>query len=138
MSIHTSEDSELEKRRRDLYAISIALIVFNVAGGSLEPAATTLFGSVHITRTIVLQFAAWIAWGYFVWQFWLAATPAKATFAEDIRTEIQISNRYWEYSKKIVQLFSKITVDPGFYSDKLQVTTQELNDFVSQRTHGTS
>jgi hypothetical protein len=133
MSVLT-EHSELEKRRRDIYAISLALIVYNFAGGSFNPSTTTttLFGSVQIAYPLVLIISAWIAWAYFFWQFWLVARPIKDSFEQDVRVEILESERFRSYSKKLLQVFAEIA-GAGLDQPDIEITTQELQGFVGRR-----
>jgi len=97
-------DIDLEKRRRDLYAISLGLLIFNLAGGSLKNDASVFFGAISITRPRLLLFGAWIAWAYFLWQFWLVAKPFLEKMLADIDAEIHATARYRNYCKAHFEL----------------------------------
>lgn len=85
---------DVDKCRRDLYAVSLALLIFNVAGGSLAPDTPTVFGSIHITRQWVIAWGAWLLWLYVLWRFWLAAKPLWSAFLDDVDSEIYRTRAY--------------------------------------------
>lgn len=97
-----SDSPELEKRRRDLYAISIGLIVFNVAGGALKSESTQLFGAITITRPLILLLGAWLVWGYFLWQFWLIGRPFLSKLKSDVEAELQSSSEYRQFCRYFI------------------------------------
>lgn len=65
-------DPGVLRQRRDFYAIAIGLLLFNLAGGHLNPDATfaTLL-PIKFAVPQVLFWAAWFGFGYFLWRFWL-------------------------------------------------------------------
>ena len=128
-----AQHPDIDKRRRDLYAISLGLIVYNLAGGSLEPSATTLFGTVHLTRPVILFAGAWVAWAYFLWQFWLAASPFEASFLEDIKFEMQHSFEFSEYSRQLADLIMAIADRPAHFTGQIDINAQELQNFATTR-----
>ncbi len=75
------------RQRRDLYALSIGLMLFNLAGGKI--AANTAFGSllpISIERPWLLLCAAWLGFFYFWFRFWLVSDAKPIDdFFEDIR-----------------------------------------------------
>jgi hypothetical protein len=105
---------DVDPRRRDLYAMSIALLIFNLAGGLL-PSATdstpTMLGSIHITRPLVLLFGAWIMWAYFLWRFWLTARPILGAFFDDIDLQITSSRAHREHSHKLLMHIASVAED---------------------------
>ncbi|GAA0715179.1 hypothetical protein [Dokdonella soli] len=98
---------DIDRRRRDLYAISLGLLVYNLAGGSLDTSTSTLFGSIHVNRVWVLWVGAWMMWSYFLWRFWLAARPIWLSFLDDVDSTIQTSGRYKEYCHAVFDLIAK-------------------------------
>lgn len=75
------------RQRRDLYALSIGLMLFNLAGGKI--AANTAFGSllpISIERPWLLLCAAWLGFFYFWFRFWLVSDAKPfGDFFEDVR-----------------------------------------------------
>jgi len=75
------------RQRRDLYALSIGLMLFNLAGGKI--AANTAFGSllpISIERPWLLLCAAWLGFFYFWFRFWLVSDVKPfGGFFEDVR-----------------------------------------------------
>lgn len=110
----SSPDRDLDRRRRDLYAISLGLLLFNLAGGTLSSSASTLFGTIAITRPLVLGFGAWVVWVYFVWRFWLASKPAWASYLDDVDAEIESSTAYGAYMRRVcsavIELANKVEI----------------------------
>lgn len=72
------------RQRRDLYAISFALIVFYAAGGDFGKDATFSFVPLHVERPWVLLVAAWIAFFYWLGRYRLfAPRPVLKMYRED-------------------------------------------------------
>lgn len=95
----STSDRDLDRRRRDIYAVSLGLLIFNLAGGTVPESAPILFGSVHIARPWILEIAAWIGWSYFLWRFWLAGKPLWGTFLDDVDIEIELSRSYGKFMR---------------------------------------
>ena len=100
---------DADRQRRDLYAISLGLLLFNLAGGSLDAAASTFFGSIHIARPWMIGVGAWLAWAYFLWRFWLAARPIWNSFLDDIDLEVHTSRRYGAFCSSIFSGFADLS-----------------------------
>lgn len=126
--------AELDKRRRDIYAISIALIVFNLAGGDIQPAGTTLFGSVTITRTFVVFWAAWIAWIYFVWQFLLVARPLRSSVESDVVLETGRSKVFRRYTQKVIAHVAELAANTNVCNTTTSLGAEECTRLNNLRT----
>lgn len=100
-------DRDADRRRRDLYAVSVALLLYNLAGGSFAGTAATYFGSIQVARPWVLTAGAWLLWAYFGWRFWLAATPIWAAFRRDFDIEALRSPAHKSYTKAFLAASAK-------------------------------
>jgi len=93
------------RQRRDLYALSIGLMLFNLAGGKI--AANTAFGSllpISIERPWLLLCAAWLGFFYFWFRFWLVSEPAPlGAFIEDIQWQAGNNARVRRIAEKFAQ-----------------------------------
>ncbi|GAA0715189.1 hypothetical protein [Dokdonella soli] len=92
--------SDADKQRRDLYAISIGAILYNLAGGQLKPESSTLFGAVTLARPGVLLWGAAVLWAYFLWRFWLATQGAIHDLRADVDAAIYRSRTFAEFTRR--------------------------------------
>lgn len=94
-----ANEEQLDKYRRDFCAISVALLLYNSAGGSLSPNTAVLFGSITISRPGVVLAGAWIIWCYFYWQFSKRARVVQ-TFRDEIDKSAGQSKSFKDYSRR--------------------------------------
>ncbi|WP_395679497.1 hypothetical protein [Dokdonella sp.] len=102
-----ADGGDLEKRRRDLYAISLGIILYNTAQGSVSETATTLFGAVHLGRPWVLIVGAGIMWAYFLWQFLLAAKGQWSRIAKDVDRQIGRGRGFRRFTARRLQCIAQ-------------------------------
>jgi hypothetical protein len=102
-----SEPIDIDKQRRDLYAISLSIIAYNLANGSLKPDSTVLFGAMSVGRPWVLLFGAAIVWCYFLWRFLLVSTGARGRFQQDVQTEILQSELFIAFTRERLSAVAK-------------------------------
>jgi hypothetical protein len=70
----TKEIKDLEpgllRQRRNLLAISLAICIFYLSGGSIGNISTP-FGAIVVVRPDVIVLAIWIFLVYSIWRYWL-------------------------------------------------------------------
>ncbi|MGB0132873.1 hypothetical protein, partial [Dokdonella sp.] len=135
-------EPDLDRRRRDLYAISLGLLLFNLAGGSLGSSTSTLFGTIHLSSPEVLGWGAWAAWVYFLWRFSLAAEPIWGLYLDDVDGEIEHSRRYGAYMQVLFDGYLRLINEsngsnpewmPDAHSHYMTIYTQAAKDLVASR-----
>src|SRR5690242_19327203 len=94
-----SDEAQMDKRRRDLYAVSIGIILYNSANGVLLADTSVIFGGIHLYRPWVLLVGVWIVWAYFLWRFLLLAKGYWPRFLLDVDSEVQLSPGYSTFTK---------------------------------------
>jgi hypothetical protein len=112
-----AKERELEgdvlRQRRDLYATSLGLILFHLAGARLRDDAVLTAVPVHLARPDVLYWAAWAAMFYFLFRYWMVAPAIVARFQEEWRIQTLASKKYRqlviEYASHCTQDSSKIS-----------------------------
>jgi hypothetical protein len=105
------DKQELDKRRRDLYAISLAILAFNTANGVIAPNAQLFFGTMTVGRPWVLLLGAAGMWAYFLWQFWLAAQGRWRHFALDVDRQARFSRPYRQFAEKRLVIVHRVLSD---------------------------
>lgn len=101
------DHQDLEKRRRDLYAASIAIVIYNVALGEITAGAPMLFGAMSVKKPAVILAALFIAWAYFLWQFLLAiASPSAPRFWKEFEAEVYKSKVFRSFTARRLRAMS--------------------------------
>lgn len=77
-------DPETLRQRRDFYSVSIGLVIFYFAGGSINQDSTLGMLPLHFENPHVFLIAAWIGWGYFLWRYWLHTENIFSDFKEEM------------------------------------------------------
>ena len=95
-----ADTTDLDKRRRDLHALSAGLIIFSIAGGHLSNATALYFGAITVDRPATLLWSAWLLWAYFLWRFWQEAKPVWKTFQNELYEELEKSKIYLKFCLK--------------------------------------
>lgn len=72
-------ESGFLRQRRNLLGISTGILIYCIAGGSIEK-ANLLFGIVDVTRPIILEACIWIFLFYALWRYWLYREPVEKEF----------------------------------------------------------
>lgn len=72
------------RQRRDLYAVSIALLLYYLAGGTLQPTLSLSLLPLHFDSPCTFLYAAWVAFGYFLIRSRLLAPSAVEEFIKDV------------------------------------------------------
>jgi hypothetical protein len=76
-------DSGVLRQRRDLYGVSIALMLYYLAGGALEHTLNLSLLPLRFDSPCVFLYAAWAGFFYFLVRYWLLAPHAWKYFTED-------------------------------------------------------
>lgn len=87
-------EGDVLRQRRDLYATSLGLILFHLAGARLRDDAVLTTVPVHLTKPSVLYWAVWAALFYFLFRYWMVAPPAIARFKDEWRIQTLASKKY--------------------------------------------
>lgn len=92
------EDLEpgLLRQRRNLLAISLAICIFYLSGGSIGNISTP-FGTISVARPNVIIFTVWIFLAYSIWRYWLYSEPSRGAFSKDFSDEIYRSKSYHRF-----------------------------------------
>lgn len=118
------------RQRRDLYLIAIGLAIYYLAGGSMT--ANTAFGSIlpiSLERPGVLLIAAWIAFFYFWFRFYLVSEGEPfAKFWEDVCWQAGNTSAFRYIAKEIIPIgsgFIHVTADWPAYSYEDRISAVE-------------
>lgn len=93
---------KIDKERRDLYAVSIALILYTVSGARLKSEFGSFVGVMELKSPEVLLIAACLAWFYFFWRFALVSNDSWRRFQDDVDHWIDASPTYRKFSDKLM------------------------------------
>ncbi len=88
-----AHSSTWERQRRNLVALSIALAVYGLAGGRLNP-VSFLGGGVVLNTPGTVLWIAHIAWLYLLWRYWLYSRGAHANVKSIVRSYLVGSRCY--------------------------------------------
>lgn len=91
------QPADADKRRRDLYAVSLGILLFNIAGGKLAGSGDPFVAGITIERTYWLYVFAALSLAYFYWRFLLVSDGARTRLLDDIDKEIRRSPRFAAY-----------------------------------------
>ena len=86
-------DAGLLRQRRNLLAISLGLLAFELGDGSVER-ASVMFGTLTLQKPGVIVFFAWAALAYAVWRYWLYSEPGATAFRDAVDQELALSPAY--------------------------------------------
>lgn len=101
-----SQKSTWEKQRRNLIAVSIALSVYGLAGGQLNP-VSFVGGGVLLQTPGTILWIAHIAWVYLVWRYWLYSRSAHADVRNVVRSYFVSSRCYQRMVTEEIEQFQK-------------------------------
>ncbi len=71
MSGREDIDSDVPLQRRDLYAVAIGLVIYNLGGGYAVDSASVGVLPMRLSHPGIVLLAAWVGLAYFWWRFWL-------------------------------------------------------------------
>lgn len=113
------DSAPLESRRRDLYAVSLGLILFQLAGAQIKPEASTFFGAFDLALPGVIVYGAWLLLAYFLWRFLQKGWPFDA-FRADIAAEALMDMAFQQAAaeplKKLLHIAKDQAKDFNSYS----------------------
>lgn len=100
---------DVDKVRRDLYAISVAMLLFNLANGTFLPTLATPVGVLQLGRMWVLYIAVWVVWAYFLWRFWQGSRLLFYQFRGSVHQAVLASESYRSYCNGVWESFKAMT-----------------------------
>lgn len=83
MSSEALSYSDISKERRNLMAMSIALTLYMIAGGSTDQ-VSLMSGAIKLQRPEIVIVFAWIALYYFYWRYRLYSKSDRGTFNKGV------------------------------------------------------
>lgn len=91
------------RQRRNLNAMSIALLVYTLAGGSVKSGTSTQLPgglmSISVERPIVVIALAWASLFYFMWRYWLASPELR----DQVRRKRQNAYHWTPYVRRVLE-----------------------------------
>lgn len=109
-------DGDLLRQRRDFYAISLALIVFHLAGGGMRDSATLSTLPVKLAHPEVLYWSAWVSFAYFAWRFWVLDPGCLARFKEEWERQSRVTHDYY----RVCLMWAKRGASDGTVEQRLR------------------
>lgn len=95
-------DGRYLRQRRNLNAMSITLIIFTLAGGSVKNGTSSQLPggimSISLEHPNVVITLAWVSLFYFMWRYWLASADLRS----QIRTKRQTAYYWTKYVSDII------------------------------------
>lgn len=99
-------EMELHRQRRNVIGVSLALIVFEIAGGTVKD-VSFLGGGIKLDNAELIVSLSYIALTYLLWRYWLYAKPEHARFRGLIDQTIRESKRYQELVNPLISQFKE-------------------------------
>lgn len=99
-----SQKSTWEKQRRNLVAVSMALAIYGLAGGQLNP-VSFVGGGVLLQTPGTILWIAHVAWLYLLWRYWLYSRSAHANVRSVVRSYFVSSRCYQRLVKEEIEQF---------------------------------
>jgi len=97
-------DIELHRQRRNLIAISLGLIIFEMAGGQVK-AVSFMNGGVSLENPGLLISLGYLALAYSLWRYWLYVKPEHDEFRKLVQKTLEDSPLYREFVGPLVKKF---------------------------------
>ncbi len=94
-------DGDLLRQRRNVYATSLGLIVYHVAGGRLGANGEFAALRIHFTRPEWLYVIAIVALVYFLYRYWVVDPGCIARFKEEWMVQTRLTRPYWNASQRV-------------------------------------
>jgi hypothetical protein len=90
----SSGADKIDKERRDLYAVSLVIIMYLAAGASLRDDVSTFLGAFRVARPWVILLGLGALWGYFLWRYLLAIGNLRDELLDDCDSRIYRSRLF--------------------------------------------
>jgi hypothetical protein len=97
-------EMELHRQRRNVIGVSLALIVFEIAGGTVKE-VSFLEGGIKLDDAELVVSLSYIALTYLLWRYWLYAKPEHTRFHGLVDQKIKGSKRYQELVNPLITQF---------------------------------
>lgn len=120
---------DLHRQRRNVIRVSLALIVFEISGGTVRD-VSFLGGGIKLDNAELIVCLSYIALMYLLWRYWLYAKLEHARFRRFVDQTIKESKRYQELVNPLIAQFRKnlgVAFDEG---DQEAVDDEEKKEFV--------
>lgn len=99
-------EMELHRQRRNVIGVSLALIVFEIAGGTVK-GASFLEGGIKLENAELVVSLSYIALTYLLWRYWLYAKPEHTRFRGLVDQKIKESKRFQELVNPLIAQFKE-------------------------------
>ena len=90
--------------RRNVIGVSLALIVFEIAGGTVKD-VSFLNGGIKLDNAELIVSLSYIALTYLLWRYWLYAKPEHTRFRGLFEQKIKESKEYQELVNPLIEQF---------------------------------
>jgi len=101
-------DLDLHRQRRNLVGVSLGLVVFETAGGTVGN-VSFLDGGVTLSNPELVIVMAYIALAYLLWRYWLYAKPEHQKFRGLVADTILNSSGYHRLVGDHISRFKEIS-----------------------------
>ena len=100
-------NSDLERQRRNIFSISISIIIFYLLDAKFADKGSLFFGSITYPdgNGVYLLYTLWAGFLYFLWRFWVfggrtARKTLNAVFLDFLRNDSRFENHVYEMLEK--------------------------------------
>jgi hypothetical protein len=124
------------RQRRNLIAISLAFLVFEIGGGTFEKLSFPVIG-ITLENESVAIWGAWIAMFYFIWRYWLYSEPIRKDFHDNCLDVLVQNIRFKKLAQKVLKETHGIDRDLPFPSVKRNIFRRSF-DYGRQVTSNSS
>ena len=114
----TSDDPGFVRQRRSVMAISLGLIIYELAGGKLH-GASVFGGVITLEHPRIVLYFAWAALFYFIWRYWLYM---RGEFGR-VRTEYLVAIGYLPSFKELASEFQGEIIAGRHQNDEPVIVT---------------
>ncbi len=97
-------EMELHRQRRNVIGVSLALIIFEIAGGTVKD-VSFLNGGIKLDNAELIVSLSYIALTYLLWRYWLYAKLEHTRFRGLIKQKIKESKKYQELVNPLIDQF---------------------------------
>lgn len=122
-------EMEHHRQRRNLIGVSLALVVFEVAGGTVKD-VSFLGGGIKLDNAELVVSLSYLALAYLIWRYWLYAKPEHVRFRELVDQTIKDSKRYQELVNPLIVQFKEKSSVASAEGRQKAVDDEEKKDFV--------
>lgn len=92
-------EGDLLRQRRDVYVTSLALIIFQIAGGNLKPEGVLAAVHIQFAHPHRLYYIAIAALVYFVYRYWVVAPDWFERYKEEAYNQSRVLDDWIEASR---------------------------------------